>query len=154
MISFLKIRTRNCASKTWNTCSQNDETLQTLFICRNNGYSISTPVSDQYGGDGIAARGPGQFPQTAADLIRCDLDHRRPQWKNPDFRLNSVDFIINQPSASRRFGSTATMWSPCLTPRKRYVSDLSIAGMYIQLTDICVHTGARAVGLPADAGVI
>jgi 2-oxoisovalerate dehydrogenase E1 component alpha subunit len=31
---------------------------QTLFICRNNGYSISTPVSDQYGGDGIAARGP------------------------------------------------------------------------------------------------
>jgi 2-oxoisovalerate dehydrogenase E1 component alpha subunit len=31
---------------------------QTLFICRNNGYSISTPVADQYGGDGIAARGP------------------------------------------------------------------------------------------------
>ena len=31
---------------------------QTLFICRNNGYSISTPVTDQYAGDGIAARGP------------------------------------------------------------------------------------------------
>merc|ERR1719454_2023559 len=31
---------------------------QTLFICRNNGYSISTGVEDQYGGDGIAARGP------------------------------------------------------------------------------------------------
>jgi 2-oxoisovalerate dehydrogenase E1 component alpha subunit len=31
---------------------------QTLFICRNNGYSISTPVSEQYAGDGIAARGP------------------------------------------------------------------------------------------------
>eukprot|EP01059_Diplonema_ambulator_P032340 TRINITY_DN6304_c0_g1_i2.p2 TRINITY_DN6304_c0_g1~~TRINITY_DN6304_c0_g1_i2.p2 ORF type:complete len:410 (+),score=133.35 TRINITY_DN6304_c0_g1_i2:1760-2989(+) len=30
---------------------------QTIFICRNNGYSISTPVSDQYAGDGIAARG-------------------------------------------------------------------------------------------------
>ena len=30
---------------------------QTLFICRNNGYSISTPVEEQYGGDGIAARG-------------------------------------------------------------------------------------------------
>merc|ERR1719356_2193590 len=29
---------------------------QTLFICRNNGYSISTGVEDQYGGDGIAAR--------------------------------------------------------------------------------------------------
>eukprot|EP00913_Durusdinium_trenchii_P031702 g29688.t1 len=31
---------------------------QTLFIVRNNGYSISTGVEDQYRGDGIAARGP------------------------------------------------------------------------------------------------
>merc|ERR1719386_86305 len=29
---------------------------QTIFICRNNGYSISTGVEDQYAGDGIAAR--------------------------------------------------------------------------------------------------
>lgn len=28
-----------------------------IFFCRNNGYAISTPVSDQYRGDGIAARG-------------------------------------------------------------------------------------------------
>jgi len=31
---------------------------QTIFICRNNCYSISTNVQDQYGGDGIAGRGP------------------------------------------------------------------------------------------------
>ena len=30
---------------------------QTLFYCRNNGYAISTPVDDQYAGDGIAVRG-------------------------------------------------------------------------------------------------
>lgn len=30
---------------------------QTLFICRNNMYAISTPIDDQYRGDGIAARG-------------------------------------------------------------------------------------------------
>ncbi|CAG9863794.1 unnamed protein product [Phyllotreta striolata] len=30
-----------------------------LFLCRNNGYAISTPVDEQYRGDGIAARGPG-----------------------------------------------------------------------------------------------
>eukprot|EP00922_Rhytidocystis_sp_ex-Travisia-forbesii_P041827 GHVS01062503.1.p1 GENE.GHVS01062503.1~~GHVS01062503.1.p1 ORF type:complete len:465 (+),score=73.92 GHVS01062503.1:44-1438(+) len=30
---------------------------QTLFMCRNNGYAISTPVKDQYAGDGIAIRG-------------------------------------------------------------------------------------------------
>jgi 2-oxoisovalerate dehydrogenase E1 component alpha subunit len=29
---------------------------QTLFICRNNGYAISTPTRDQYRGDGIAPR--------------------------------------------------------------------------------------------------
>ena len=30
-----------------------------IFFCRNNGYAISTPIKDQYRGDGIAARGPG-----------------------------------------------------------------------------------------------
>lgn len=30
-----------------------------IFFCRNNGYAISTPVSDQYAGDGIVSRAPG-----------------------------------------------------------------------------------------------
>lgn len=30
-----------------------------IFICRNNGFAISTPTSDQYRGDGIASRGAG-----------------------------------------------------------------------------------------------
>ncbi|KAL6073928.1 2-oxoisovalerate dehydrogenase subunit alpha [Balamuthia mandrillaris] len=30
----------------------------TIFFCRNNGYAISTPVKEQYAGDGIAGRGP------------------------------------------------------------------------------------------------
>jgi len=30
---------------------------QTLFFCRNNMYAISTPIDDQYHGDGIAVRG-------------------------------------------------------------------------------------------------
>lgn len=30
-----------------------------LFFCRNNGYAISTPTSDQYRGDGIVCRAPG-----------------------------------------------------------------------------------------------
>jgi 2-oxoisovalerate dehydrogenase E1 component alpha subunit len=29
-----------------------------IFFCRNNGYAISTPTSEQYRGDGIAGRGP------------------------------------------------------------------------------------------------
>jgi len=30
-----------------------------IFICRNNGYAISTPTLEQYRGDGIASRGTG-----------------------------------------------------------------------------------------------
>jgi len=40
----------------------------TLFIARNNGFAISTPSSEQYHGDGIAARGPGY----GVDTIRVD----------------------------------------------------------------------------------
>ncbi|KZS92912.1 hypothetical protein SISNIDRAFT_474505 [Sistotremastrum niveocremeum HHB9708] len=40
----------------------------TLFIVRNNGFAISTPSSEQYYGDGIAARGPGY----GIDTIRVD----------------------------------------------------------------------------------
>ena len=40
----------------------------TLFIARNNGFAISTPASEQYFGDGIAARGAGY----GIDTIRVD----------------------------------------------------------------------------------
>lgn len=39
-----------------------------IFFCRNNGYAISTPVKDQYRGDGIAGRGPSY----GMPAIRCD----------------------------------------------------------------------------------
>ncbi len=39
-----------------------------VFICRNNGYAISTPVAEQYRGDGIAVRGVSYNIHT----LRCD----------------------------------------------------------------------------------
>lgn len=39
-----------------------------VFICRNNGYAISTPALEQYRGDGIASRGTGY----GIDTIRVD----------------------------------------------------------------------------------
>jgi len=39
-----------------------------IFFCRNNGYAISTPVNEQYRGDGIAVRGPA----FGMDTIRVD----------------------------------------------------------------------------------
>ena len=41
---------------------------QTLFFCRNNMFAISTPVDEQYAGDGIAARGVAYGMET----IRVD----------------------------------------------------------------------------------
>ncbi|BGP04355.1 hypothetical protein JCM10049v2_000153 [Rhodotorula toruloides] len=35
-----------------------------VYVVRNNGFAISTPVSQQYAGDGIAARGPGYGIET------------------------------------------------------------------------------------------
>ena len=39
-----------------------------VFICRNNGYAISTPVEEQYAGDGIVRRGIGY----GMEAIRVD----------------------------------------------------------------------------------
>ena len=39
-----------------------------VFICRNNGFAISTPTLEQYRGDGIASRGIGY----GIDTIRVD----------------------------------------------------------------------------------
>ncbi|KAJ1658824.1 hypothetical protein IWQ61_002001 [Dispira simplex] len=39
-----------------------------IFFCRNNGFAISTPASEQYKGDGVASRGIGYGIET----IRCD----------------------------------------------------------------------------------
>ncbi|EKX33562.1 hypothetical protein GUITHDRAFT_156001 [Guillardia theta CCMP2712] len=39
-----------------------------IFFCRNNGYAISTPIREQYRGDGIAVRGVSYNIRTA----RCD----------------------------------------------------------------------------------
>ncbi|OCK77560.1 2-oxoisovalerate dehydrogenase subunit alpha mitochondrial precursor [Lepidopterella palustris CBS 459.81] len=39
-----------------------------IFLCRNNGFAISTPTSDQYRGDGVASRGAGY----GIDTIRVD----------------------------------------------------------------------------------
>uniref|UniRef100_A0A0M3J3P1 2-oxoisovalerate dehydrogenase subunit alpha n=1 Tax=Anisakis simplex TaxID=6269 RepID=A0A0M3J3P1_ANISI len=39
-----------------------------IFFCRNNGWAISTPTNEQYGGDGISVRGLGY----GIDTIRVD----------------------------------------------------------------------------------
>lgn len=46
-----------------------------VFVCRNNGWAISTPATEQYRGDGIAARGPSYGVPTlrfdGGDAVAC-----------------------------------------------------------------------------------
>ncbi|XP_060524103.1 2-oxoisovalerate dehydrogenase subunit alpha, mitochondrial isoform X2 [Cylas formicarius] len=55
-----------------------------IFFCRNNGYAISTPVNEQYRGDGIAARGPGYGINT----IRVDGNDVLAVYKATEFAKN------------------------------------------------------------------
>lgn len=40
-----------------------------IFFVRNNGYAISTPTNEQYGGDGVAGKGAGYGLYTIRYLI-------------------------------------------------------------------------------------
>lgn len=60
-----------------------------IFICRNNGYDISTPTSEQYRGDGIASRGIGYGIETlrvdGTDIFavyEATKEARRPALEN------------------------------------------------------------------------
>jgi len=44
------------------------QSVPVIFVCRNNGYAISTPSTEQFNGDGIASRGVGYGIKT----IRVD----------------------------------------------------------------------------------
>jgi 2-oxoisovalerate dehydrogenase E1 component alpha subunit len=48
-----------------------------VFVCRNNGYAISTPTLEQYRGDGIASRGVGY----GIDTIRVDGNDVLAVWE-------------------------------------------------------------------------
>lgn len=61
-----------------------------VFVCRNNGYAISTPTLEQYRGDGIASRGVGY----GIDTIRVDG--------------NDIFAVYNATKEARRIALTPT----------------------------------------------
>eukprot|EP00123_Amoebidium_parasiticum_P022571 comp9020_c0_seq1/m.4212 comp9020_c0_seq1/g.4212 ORF comp9020_c0_seq1/g.4212 comp9020_c0_seq1/m.4212 type:complete len:442 (-) comp9020_c0_seq1:731-2056(-) len=79
-----------------------------IFICRNNGYAISTPTKEQYRGDGIAARGPAYGMET----IRVDGNdifavynvtkeaHRRASTQHKPVLIEAMTYRIGHHSTS------------------------------------------------------
>ncbi|NXD60235.1 ODBA dehydrogenase, partial [Corvus moneduloides] len=89
-----------------------------VFFCRNNGYAISTPTSEQYRGDGIAARGPGYPPLS----IRVDGNdvfavynatreaRRRAVAENQPFLIEAMTYRCGLPerSSGTRLGNAGS----------------------------------------------
>lgn len=67
-----------------------------IFFCRNNGYAISTPTSEQYRGDGIGM-GLRLFPSPPLLFLQC-LAQGRPQ--GPLAECCSVSFLSSPPFPS------------------------------------------------------
>lgn len=51
-----------------------------IFFCRNNGYAISTPTSEQYRGDGIGRRNSSVVLSCARFILKC-VDPAFPCWE-------------------------------------------------------------------------
>ncbi len=60
-----------------------------IFFCRNNGYAISTPTSEQYAGDGIAGKGPGYGLTT----IRVCVDLVDLRYSYFGYRLTEMTYL-------------------------------------------------------------
>ncbi|KMU83806.1 2-oxoisovalerate dehydrogenase subunit alpha [Coccidioides immitis H538.4] len=78
-----------------------------VFICRNNGYAISTPTLEQYRGDGIASRGVGY----GIDTIRVDgndifavrevtKEARRMALENRPILIEAMSYRVSHHSTS------------------------------------------------------
>ncbi|OWF40037.1 2-oxoisovalerate dehydrogenase subunit alpha, mitochondrial-like [Mizuhopecten yessoensis] len=91
-----------------------------IFFCRNNGYAISTPVEDQYRGDGIASRGAGYGMMT----IRVDG--------------NDVFAVYNATKAAREIcvNENKPVLIEAMTYRVGHHSTSDDSSMYRQLNEV------------------
>lgn len=93
-----------------------------IFICRNNGFAISTPTSQQYRGDGIASRGIG-YGITAMRVDGTDIfavyeatkEARRRAAEGRPILLELMSYRISHHSTSDdssayRSGKDVTLW--------------------------------------------
>jgi 2-oxoisovalerate dehydrogenase E1 component alpha subunit len=118
---------------------------QTLFLCRNNGFAISTPAAEQYKGDGIYARGLGYGMRCIRvdgnDLLACYvavakaraliLEHRAPVL------LEAMTYRGGHHSTSddsTRYRSKGEMdfWLQNLSPMRRFGKFCELNGYWTQ----------------------
>ena len=136
---------------------------QTLFICRNNGYSISTGVEDQYRGDGIAARGPAlAIPSVRVDgndlvavyLATQEARNRSVQQKTPVL-LELMTYRVgdhttsDDSSAYRKEDKEEVQQYKSLGPIPRWRTFLESKGLWNAEKEKAIETAAREEMLQA-----
>lgn len=136
---------------------------QTLFICRNNGYSISTGVEDQYRGDGIAARGPAlAIPSVRVDgndlvavfLATQEARNRAIQQKTPVL-LELMTYRVgdhttsDDSSAYRREDKEEVQIYKSLGPIPRWRTFLESKGLWNEDKEKAISSAAREEMLQA-----
>eukprot|EP00435_Cladocopium_sp_Y103_P040750 s2083_g11.t1 len=136
---------------------------QTLFICRNNGYSISTGVEDQYRGDGIAARGPAlAIPSVRVDgndlvavfLATQEARNRSIQQKTPVL-LELMTYRVgdhttsDDSSAYRKEDKEEVQKYKSLGPIPRWRTFLESKGLWNEEKEKAIASAAREEMLQA-----
>jgi len=136
---------------------------QTLFICRNNGYSISTGVEDQYRGDGIAARGPAlAIPSVRVDgndlvavfLATQEARNRAIQQKTPVL-LELMTYRVgdhttsDDSSAYRKEDKEEVQIYKSLGPIPRWRTFLESKGLWNEDKEKAIASAAREEMLQA-----
>lgn len=136
---------------------------QTLFICRNNGYSISTGVEDQYRGDGIAARGPAlAIPSVRVDgndlvavfLATQEARNRSIQQKTP-ILLELMTYRVgdhttsDDSSAYRKEDKEEVQKYKSLGPIPRWRTFLESKGLWNEEKEKAIASAAREEMLQA-----
>jgi 2-oxoisovalerate dehydrogenase E1 component alpha subunit len=133
-----------------------------LFFCRNNRYAISTPVRDQFRGDGIAARGPGYGIETVRvdgndalavyDVVRearrLALAESRPVL------IEAMTYRIGHHSTSDdssryRAKSEIDQWNATNNPLLRMRGYLEHRGLWDKQRDEKLHADSRQAVLAA-----
>mmetsp|Transcript_18732 Transcript_18732/g.27897 ORF Transcript_18732/g.27897 Transcript_18732/m.27897 type:complete len:425 (+) Transcript_18732:42-1316(+) len=104
-----------------------------LFFCRNNGYAISTPIKDQFRGDGIVSRAPGygikslRVDGNDALAVRAAVKAARQviTTESTPFLLETMSYRVghhstSDDSTSYRSAEEIALWEQTNNPLSRF----------------------------------
>ncbi|KAI6176437.1 Bckdha protein [Aphelenchoides bicaudatus] len=118
-----------------------------IFFCRNNGYAISTPTTEQYAGDGIAGKGPGYGLHTVRvdgnDLFavyNATIKARELASENKPVLIEAMTYRIGHHSTSDdstayRSADEVQEWSSQDHPIGRFRKYLELKGWWSEKQD-------------------